>query len=72
MNLKIPIAIGLLALSLSIGIIIGYFGIQSKNKNADLSYEDLIFQFDARVGLELLDKELSKDNIKNHLKYMQL
>ncbi len=69
MNLKIPIAIFLLVLSLAIGIIIGHFGIKSKTQNTDPYYEELIAQVDPKIGFDLLEKELNKENIRKHLKY---
>ena len=69
MNLKIPIAIFLLVISLAIGIIIGHFGIKSKNQSTDPYYQELIAQVDPKVGFDLLEKELNKENIRNHLKY---
>ena len=68
MNLKLIAAIVGVISAFGIGLIIGIFGVNSKNKNSEY-YDDLISQLDSTTGFNLYNKEVNKENIKKHLKY---
>lgn len=69
MNLKLIAAIVGVISAFGIGLIIGIFGVNSKNKNSEY-YDDLISQLDSTTGFNLYNKEVNKENIKKHLKYL--